>query len=414
MQNFGLKPNFNMNEIQNKNILMPNFNYNYNFNLGQMKSMDQNKIDLYNSSLSLIDHLQNSYPNNAITSNEIYNIYNMTLKNLKENSKNNKLEDLTKKAHFYFSLYNLINKKKCQHIEKEEYKCSFSSTNLPNQPNNKKIQININNNLFNGAILNNGFYSYGNKNGLLNNNFNNVISGGLGQKLNNNNIYILDDNDKDNENTKSKKVNNNDKNEFVGKKRNLDNKVIDDEKNNKKKKTENNLAKNDKKCKTNNNNKNNNNSIKKKNKKKESPMLEIQKDGLKSTNKSRKNMKKNNQNKINKLNNNWINNNNQKRSPEEAKFSWSNESEKEEEEKFLNFEKDLKDYLRRTISVNRQNIFFSNVLPESLEFIKNLFQKGSDIQINKLYPIYRNNNLELSLIIEPGGKIRKQLLNYDI
>ena len=413
MQDLALRSNTNMNEFPNKNILIPNFNYNYNFNLGQMKSMDQNKIDLFNSSLSLIDYLQNSYPNNAITENEIYNIYNMSLKNLKESSKNNKLEDLTKKAHFYFSLYNLINKKKCQYLEKEEYKCSFSSTNLPNQPNNKKIQININNNLFNGAILNNGFYSYGNKNGLLNNNFNNVISGGLGQKLNKNNIYTLDDNDKDNESTKSKKVNNNDKNDFVGKKRNLDKKVIDDETNNKKKKTENNITKNDKKDKT-NNNKNNNNSIKEKNKKKESPMLEIQKDGLKSTNKSRKNLKNNNQNKNNKSNNNWINNNKQKKKAADAKFSWSNESEKEEEEKFLNFEKDLKDYLRRTISVNRQNIFFSNVLPESLEFIKNLFQKGSDIQINKLYPIYRNNNLELSLIIEPGGKIRKQLLNYDI
>ena len=78
----------------------------------------------------------------------------------------------------------------------------------------------------------------------------------------------------------------------------------------------------------------------------------------------------------------------------------------------MNFEKDLKDYLRRTISINRQNIFFSNVLPESLDFIKNLFQKGSDIKINHLYPIYRTNNSELSLIIEPGGKIRKQLLTY--
>ena len=401
MQNFGLKPDFNMNDIQNKNILMPNFNYNYNFNLGQMKPLDQNKIDLYNTSLTLIDQLQNSYPNNSVTANEIYNIYNMSLQNLKESAKNNKLDDISKKAQFYYHLYNIINQKKCQYLEKEEYKCSFSNTNLPNQPNNKKIQININNNLFNGAILNNGFYTYANKNGLLNNNYNynNTICGSLGHQFNKN-ICTLDDNDKDNESTKSKKLNIKEKNEFVGKKRNLDNKTVKEEPNNKQKKRENNLANNEKKNKPNNKNKkNNNNLVKDKNKKKVSPMITIQKDGLKSTNKQKKNMKKNNKN---------------LKGKEEAKFSWSNESEKREEEKFMNFHKDLKDYLRRTISETRQNVFFSNVLPESLDIIKNLHKKDINFQVNKLYPVYRNNKLELSLIIEPGGKIRIQLLNYDI
>ena len=393
MQNFGLKPNFNMNEIQNKNILMPNFNYNYNFNLGQMKSMDQNKIDLYNSSLSLIDHLQNSYPNNAITANEIYNIYNMTLKNLKENSKNNKLEDLTKKAHFYFSLYNLINKKKCQHIEKEEYKCSFSSTNLPNQPNNKKIQININNNLFNGAIINNGFYSFQNRNGFVNSNYNN---NSFSQNSSKSSITI-DDDDKLNKGTKSKKmVNKDNENGLIGKKRNLDDKEINGEPNNKKKKLE-------------NNNKN------QKSKKGESPMLEINKNQLKSVQKLKKNDRKNNRDKKHRNKNDYNRMNNRKIQEEtEAKFSWEKVSEKEEEEKFMNFEKDLKDYLRRTISANRQNEFFSNVIPESLDIVKNLFQKNSNLQVNKLYPIYRNDKFELSLIIEPGGKIRKQLTNFNI
>ena len=395
MQSFGFKPNFTMNDIRNKNILMPNFNYNYNFNIGQMKQMDQNKIDLCNTSVSIMDKLQNIYPNNKITANEIYNIYNMSLSNLKQSSKNNKLEDITKKAQFYFNLYNIINKKKCQNIEKNEYKCSFVSTNLPNQNSSKKIQININNNLFNGAILNNAFYSFKNKNGYVNNNLNNNISGGFEQNNDTNTINIIED-EKENENTKSKKMaNKENKNELIGKKRNLDDKAVNYEPNNKKKKVENN----------NKNGKNGN-----KNQKRVSPMLEINKNVLKPSQKQNKKINKNNRDKK------FKNKNNNRKIIEqpESTFSWVKVSEEEEEKKFMNFEKDLKDYLRRTISANRQNEFFSNVIPESLDIIKNLFQKNSNLQVNKLYPIYRNDKCELSLIIEPGGKIRKQLTNFNI
>ena len=396
MQNFGFKPNFTMNDIRNKNILMPNFNYNYNFNIGQMKQMDQNKIDLCKNSVSIIDKLQNIYPNNSVTANEIYNIYNMSLNNLRESSKNNKLEDITKKAQFYFNLYNIINKKKCQHIENNVYKCSFLTTNLPNQSNNKKIQININNNLFHGAIINNGFYSFQNRNGFVNSNYNN---NSFSQNSSKSSITI-DDDDKLNKGTKSKKmVNKDNENGLIGKKRNLDDKAINGESNNKKKKVENN----------NNNNKN------QKSKKGESPMLEINKNQLKSVQKLKKNDRKNNRDKKHRNKNDYNRMNNRKIQEEtEAKFSWEKVSEKEEEEKFMNFEKDLKDYLRRTISANRQNEFFSNVIPESLDIVKNLFQKNSNLQVNKLYPIYRNDKFELSLIIEPGGKIRKQLTNFNI
>ena len=382
-----------MNDIRNKNILMPNFNYNYNFNIGQMKQMDQNKIDLCKNSVSIIDKLQNIYPNNNVTANEIYNIYNMSLNNLRESSKNNKLEDITKKAQFYFNLYNIINKKKCQHIENNVYKCSFLTTNLPNQSNNKKIQININNNLFNGAIINNGFYSFQNRNGFVNNNYNN---NSFSQNSSKSSITI-DDDDKLNKGTKSKKmVNKDNENGLIGKKRNLDDKSINGEPNNKKKKLE-------------NNNKN------QKSKKGESPMLEINKNQLKSVQKLKKNDRKNNRDKKHRNKNDYNRMNNRKIQEEtEAKFSWEKVSEKEEEEKFMNFEKDLKDYLRRTISANRQNEFFSNVIPESLDIVKNLFQKNSNLQVNKLYPIYRNDKFELSLIIEPGGKIRKQLTNFNI
>ena len=385
MQNFGFKPNFTMNDIRNKNILMPNFNYNYNYNLGQMKQIDPNKIDLYNTSLTLFDTIKNSTPNSTLNAKEVYSIYNMTLKGIKETCKNNKLEDISKKAQFYFTLYNIINQKKCQHLEKSEYKCSFINTNIPMLPNNKKIQININNNLFNGAILNPGMFSFNNKNGFFTNNYNNMFLGGFAPKFNNNNCYLFDD-EKDNEDTKSKKSNNMDKNEFIGKKRNIDNNAIDEE---------NEVNSKDLKKPNKRNNKENN-------QKKDSSILTNKQKEIKN-----KNINSNNNNGFNNKNYNNISNQN------ETQFTWPTDSEKEEED-FVNFERDLKDYLRRTISETRKNTFFGNILPESLTFVRSLFQKGSNVQINKFYPIYRNNKIELSLIIEPGGKIRKQLTNINI
>lgn len=404
MQNISFNPNFNMNDIQNKNILMPNFNYNYNFNLGQMKPIDQNKIDLYNSSLSIFDKLKNSTNNSTFNANEVYNIYNMSLINLKESCKTNKIQDISKKAQFYFNLYNLINKKKCEQIDKNEYKCSFINTTFPNQPNNKKIQININNplfslnnnssiyrqnpcnnKLFNGGILP-GMYSFNNKNGFTNNIYNNPFSGGQGIRFNNSNLYIIDDNDINNEGTKSKKHDKKDKDEFLGKKRNADNNIISDDEQDFSSKELNN--KNEK-------TKNNENNLNKK---------DI------SLNKDKKDFKLNkNHNKENKFNNKTKNIQTKK----EANFTWPIDSEKEEEE-LISFQKDLKDYLRKTISDKREIIFFNNILPESLNFVRNLFEKDNNIKINKLYPIYRNSKVELSLIIEPGGKIKKQLTNINI
>ena len=148
---------------------------------------------------------------------------------------------------------------------------------------------------------------------------------------------------------------------------NLDDKSINGEPNNKKKKLE-------------NNNKN------LKSKKGESPMLEINKNQLKSVQKLKKNDRKNNRDKKHRNKKDYNRMNNRKIQEEtEAKFSWEKVSEKEEEEKFMNFEKDLKDYLRRTISANRQNEFFSNVIPESLDIVKNLFQKITSNLMVKFY-----------------------------
>ena len=402
MQNISVKPNFNMNDIQNKNILMPNFNYNYNFNLGQMKPIDDpTKIDLYNNSLMIFDQLQNAYPNNSLSASEIYKTYNYSLKNLRENSKNLKLEDITKRTHFYFYLYNLINKKKCQKLDNEEYKCSFINTNMPFQPNNKKIQININNNLFNRTMMNNGIYAYNNKNGLLNNS----MSTSSGSNTNNNFIFSFE--------------NNINKNQFLEKKRNLDNTSSNEnsilnnnnmnqsgtkkkkKKNKNKNKNKKNAGKNGKNvvqekqqeiiCNNNNNNNAQDKNIKKK---KESPMIQIENNDLKN-----KKLKQ-----INRPNTNFNNNN---ETIEELSNTNSFEENIEEKKEIKLFQKDLKDYLKRTMSDTRKIEFFKNIVPESLNFMKNLFNKGNNnIQMNRDYPIYRNNLMEISLMIEHGGKIK--------
>ena len=443
MKDIVLKPNFNMNDIQNKNILMPNFNYNYNFNLGQMKPInDQKIIDLYNNSKTIFDKLQNIYPNSSMNSNEIYGIYNYSLKKLKESSKENKLEDISKRAHFYFDLYNLINKKKIQHLSGYEYKCSFVNAYLPTQPNNKKIQININNNLFNGAIINNGYYPFNNQNGLLNNNMSNSMNSMnsmAGPNLCNNIIYTIDDDFKINDET----MNTGDNNIFLGNKRNLEKSDLEDDTNFSSKdlnKTKKKKKKKRKKKNKNNNNfnstnqilnqnkipnqilnqnnnqdKNQNHSINKQNKKKESPMLQIEKSELKKKKFKSINMPKNNLTN-NKIHENIIQKNNSvndKRNNNQIRLRKLEEENKLNEE-FINFEKDLKDYLRKTISENRKVIFFNNILSDSRDVMENLFDSKYNIQMNKLYPIYRDNKVELSLFVEPGGKIKKQLRNINI
>ena len=425
MQDFSLRRNMNINEFPNKNIWIPNFNYNYNFNLGQTKPLiDQGKIDLYNNSMTISDKLKNAYPNNTINSAEIYNAYNSSLNSLKLGAKSLSLEDMTKRAHFYFSLYNLINNEKCHQIDKEEYKCSFSDINFPNQPNNKKIQININNNLYNENFMNNNIYARNNKDIFMNNNINNQLFGIPYFKNNNNNINS-DNNINITSNiclsdTESISNNDNNDNDFIGKKRNLENDE-NDEKDDKYKfnnidlnKKENPLIKkNIKKMKKSQNkenntntgiiNKENNEENKLKNKAKISPTIEIQnidKKMKKKNNKKNKSIKErkvlqekegSNNNSFNSDNNNDINN------------------DKKEYDEYINFDNDLKDYLRRTISENRQYTFFSNIIPQSLSFITSLFKKDNNIQTNKRYPIYRNKKFELSLLIEPGGKIKKQL-----
>jgi len=102
----------------------------------------------------------------------------------------------------------------------------------------------------------------------------------------------------------------------------------------------------------------------------------------------------------NSTNNENINNNNQ------------SEINNAEEDKELNeFKKDLKDYLKKTISDERKYIFFGNIIPESLHVILNLFKKNNKLTTNKKFPLYRNKKVEVSLYIEQNGKIKTLVKN---
>ena len=80
------------------------------------------------------------------------------------------------------------------------------------------------------------------------------------------------------------------------------------------------------------------------------------------------------------------------------------------DEKLKAFYKDLKDYLNRIISEKRKIMFIDNVLPESAWLVKNLFLKNNNIAQNTIIPIYRNDYLELCLIIQENGKIKTKFL----
>ena len=83
---------------------------------------------------------------------------------------------------------------------------------------------------------------------------------------------------------------------------------------------------------------------------------------------------------------------------------------KSNDEDYKNFKKNLSDYLERIIGENRKKVFFSKLLPESVEIMKGLLSKKNNIIPGTVIPIYRNDYLELSLIIKNRGKISKRIL----
>ena len=80
------------------------------------------------------------------------------------------------------------------------------------------------------------------------------------------------------------------------------------------------------------------------------------------------------------------------------------------DEDFKGFVKNLNNYLKRIFEERRKKEFLKSILPESKNFVEKLFSKDNNILLNKKIPIYRNDYLEYSLIIEEGGKITKKIL----
>ena len=80
------------------------------------------------------------------------------------------------------------------------------------------------------------------------------------------------------------------------------------------------------------------------------------------------------------------------------------------DKEYKEFKKELSDYLKRIIGEKREKNFLNKLLPESVEIMKKLFKKDLVILPNTTIPIYRNDYLEYSLIIENQGKIDKKIL----
>ena len=71
---------------------------------------------------------------------------------------------------------------------------------------------------------------------------------------------------------------------------------------------------------------------------------------------------------------------------------------------------ELNYYLKKILEEKSKKEFLKKIIPESKNLVKQLFMKNNNILPNTRIPIYRNNYLELSLIIKERGKIVKQFL----
>ena len=71
---------------------------------------------------------------------------------------------------------------------------------------------------------------------------------------------------------------------------------------------------------------------------------------------------------------------------------------------------ELNYYLKKILEEKSKKEFLKKIIPESKNLVKQLFKNNINILPNTRIPIYRNNYLELSLIIKERGKIVKQFL----
>lgn len=84
--------------------------------------------------------------------------------------------------------------------------------------------------------------------------------------------------------------------------------------------------------------------------------------------------------------------------------------EKYKDKQFLLFERDLDDYMEKIIDIEREKHFFKKILPDSVDFVKEFFDEDNDdIPIDIPFPLYKNERIQLNLLIESTGRVIKNI-----
>ena len=361
------------------------------------------KIDIHQIFENNYENVRNNFPSNTLNKKEIFRTYDYSFYQLKSN--NFKETDYLKRAQFYFSVYfslnNKLNKKfmeitKNRKINKYKYKYTidFSNTNFKEEEKKKEF-----------------YFLYDNINYKIKKEKNKNTNISFCSDDEQSNEIIIDNINLNSSNCSSKKDDNNENNDDIDINKNI---LIGQ-------KRKSNYDIENKKYKQiykETNFKNIHNNF-------------ISNNNVLQKNEDEKLAKFNNLNYNIKSESNYYNfyernqsdlefdkkNFNEKTLPkkEEMKYIVKNPSKellkrKSNDKEFQNFHKNLNDYLYKIIDEKRKKIFFSQVLDESRDIIKNLFTSKKIIPPNKKIPIFRNNYLELSLITKNNGMIKKQIL----
>ena len=502
----------------NKWLLTKSDKSNNNDNINETLEKATRTLNLYQVCDNILKETKDSFYPKKINSKEIFRAYEYSLYEFYFKSKYCRIEDIKKRAKYYFSLYLKLNSTKYPHTTYNQncyYSIQFSNTIFPVSSNNiikQNIEINklsnlgkININKYNFIPISPSYIKNNNQiifpfpiinySELYNQNYygyNSFIKNELNEKNNiekNNNFALplspINLNENQNEIKKDKKADKDiiindsffnkskieekenikeDKNQLIGKKTKSKislKDILDYKYNEKKRKHEEQIDNNINKKESSSNNKStvhhNIESInidKEDQKKKETIKLVIipcnnseikeneKNENLKSiinsqniSHYSKNSFEKSEESSIisnisnklndsintslsnsevNKINNNNINiniNNTIDIQNEEKIINKESEIIQKylKSENFIQFENDLKDYLKRIISSSREKMFFKNILPESLEFVKKLFNKDFNVIKDIVVPIYRNDFIEISLSIEQCGKIQKKV-----
>ena len=352
---------------------------------------DSQKIDLKEISENIFKLTEKRYRENIIdiNKNEILELSTMNLKTIRE--KKYLYEDFIKFVYFYYNKYTIINsiansefsvrEEKKQKLNKYEYSIQFSNIQL--EIKNRKDH----------SFLNsvNQFYR---DNRLKTENNEELIS--LSSKSSEEENIIINDNKSNEIENNSKQndieISNEEKHLFLEKKRKMENiknkkPIYEQIKNNNISKSQLNETEN---------NKFNQNNIEFKFKPK---FNTYENDSIMILDKKLKEDIN-----INLENKREKNNYTEEKPSKNLLITISNDKEYNE------FKKDLVDYLLKIIGEKRKKKLFDKLLPESVDIMKKLFKKDNGILPNTRIPIYRNDYLEFSLIIENRGKIEIKIL----